>query len=60
MTKRFEVKEMRTKVLATGYGVWDNEKGWICEMYMFKDIGVARAERAAIAYAEKHNANTAG
>lgn len=59
MARRFEVVELRTKVRATGYGVQDNEKGWICEMFMFADIGVARAKRAAIEYAGRHNADSA-
>jgi hypothetical protein len=50
------VVELRSKVRATGYGVQDNEKGWICEMFMFADIGVARAEREAHEYADRHNA----
>jgi hypothetical protein len=52
---RFEVVELRAKVRDTGYGVQDSEKGWICEMFMFAEIGVARAEREAKAYAESHN-----
>ena len=52
---RFEVVELRTKVRATGFGVQDNEKGWVCAMFMFAEVGVANAERAARTYADKHN-----
>jgi hypothetical protein len=44
---RFEVVELCARVRATGYGVRDNERGWICVTFMFAEIGVARAGRAA-------------
>lgn len=57
MMARYEVTELRTKVRTTGYGVYDNEKGWICEMFMVAEIGVARAKSAAREYTDRHNAD---
>ena len=50
---RYTVIELKAKKRSTGFGVWDEKNGWVCEMFMFVDV--ARAERAAIAAAKCRN-----
>jgi len=54
---RYTVIELKAKKRSTGFGVWDEVNGWVCDMFMFADIGVARAEKAAREAAERRNAS---